>query len=103
MQIYQLSGRNVEVTEPMREYVEEKLSRLDRYNDQITNARVTLTVRDVRSAGSGAAAASWVRTLHDGSVGGLTTRVLAMLLGMAPAVLFTTGVLHWRRRRAGRG
>lgn len=62
-----------------------------------------LAVRDVRSAGSGAAAASWIRTLHDGSVGGLTTRVLAMLLGMAPAVLFTTGVLHWRRRRAGRG
>ncbi|MHA0034598.1 ribosome hibernation-promoting factor, HPF/YfiA family [Deinococcus sp. PESE-13] len=49
MQIYQLSGRNVEVTEPMREYVEEKLSRLDRYTDQITDARVTLTVRDVRN------------------------------------------------------
>ena len=50
MHIYQLSGRNVEVTDAMREYVEEKLSRLDRYNDQITNARVTLTVRDVRNA-----------------------------------------------------
>lgn len=50
MHIYQLSGRNVEVTDAMREYVEEKLARLDRYNDQITNARVTLTVRDVRSA-----------------------------------------------------
>jgi SSU ribosomal protein S30P/sigma 54 modulation protein len=49
VQIYQLSGRNVEVTEPMREYVEEKLSRLDRYTDQITDARVTLTVRDVRN------------------------------------------------------
>ncbi|AXG98292.1 ribosome-associated translation inhibitor RaiA [Deinococcus wulumuqiensis] len=49
MQIYQLSGRNVEVTEAMREYVQEKLSRLDRYNDQITDARVTLTVRDVRN------------------------------------------------------
>lgn len=50
MHIYQLSGRNVEVTDAMRTYVEEKLSRLDRYNDQITNARVTLTVRDVRNA-----------------------------------------------------
>lgn len=48
MHIYKLSGRNVEVTDAMRDYVEEKLSRLDRYNDQITDARVTLTVRDVR-------------------------------------------------------
>lgn len=50
MQIYQLSGRNVEVTEALREYVETKLERLDRYSSQITDARVTLTVRDVRDA-----------------------------------------------------
>ncbi|MFD2609697.1 ribosome hibernation-promoting factor, HPF/YfiA family [Deinococcus taklimakanensis] len=50
MHIYKLSGRNVEVTDAMRDYVQEKLSRLDRYNDQITDARVTLTVRDVRDA-----------------------------------------------------
>lgn len=50
MHIYQLSGRNVEVTPAMKDYVEEKLARLDRYSDQITDARVTLTVRDVRSA-----------------------------------------------------
>lgn len=51
MHIYKLSGRNVEVTEAMRDYVEEKLTRLDRYSDQITDARVTLTVRDVRDSG----------------------------------------------------
>ncbi|MFC4426102.1 ribosome hibernation-promoting factor, HPF/YfiA family [Deinococcus navajonensis] len=51
MRIYKLSGRNVEVTDAMRDYVEEKLTRLDRYNDQITDARVTLTVRDVRDSG----------------------------------------------------
>ena len=51
MHIYKLSGRNVEVTDAMRDYVEEKLTRLDRFNDQITDARVTLTVRDVRDAG----------------------------------------------------
>jgi len=49
--IYKLSGRNVDVTDAMRAYVEEKLSRLDRFSDQITDARVTLTVRDVRDAG----------------------------------------------------
>ncbi|MFW8625863.1 ribosomal subunit interface protein [Deinococcus indicus] len=51
MHIYKLSGRNVEVTDAMRDYVQEKLTRLDRYNDQITDARVTLTVRDVRDSG----------------------------------------------------
>lgn len=51
MHIYQLSGRNVDVTDAMREYVQEKLTRLDRYSDQITDARVVLTVRDVRDAG----------------------------------------------------
>ncbi|PNY83065.1 ribosome hibernation-promoting factor, HPF/YfiA family [Deinococcus koreensis] len=50
MHIYKLSGRNVEVTDAMRVYVEEKLTRLDRYHDQITDARVTLTVRDVRDS-----------------------------------------------------
>jgi putative sigma-54 modulation protein len=48
--IYKLSGRNVDVTDAMRDYVEEKLTRLDRYNDSITDARVTLTVREVRDA-----------------------------------------------------
>ena len=51
MHIYQLSGRNVDITDAMRDYVEEKLTRLDRFSDQITDARVVLTVRDVRDAG----------------------------------------------------
>jgi putative sigma-54 modulation protein len=49
--IYKLSGRNVDVTEALREYVESKMTRLERFNGQITDARVTLTVRDVRDAG----------------------------------------------------
>lgn len=51
MHIYELSGRNVDVTDAMRDYVEEKLTRLDRFSDQITDARVVLTVREVRDAG----------------------------------------------------
>ena len=50
MNIYRFSGRGVEVTEALREYVENKLAKLERFNDQITEARVTLTVRDVRDA-----------------------------------------------------
>jgi len=69
--------------------------------DQST-ARV-LAVHDVRRGGSGTVLASWIRTLHDGTVGGMATRVLAVLLGFVPTILLATGILHWlRRRRAAR-
>ena len=58
-----------------------------------------LAVHDVRRAGAGAFLASWVRTLHDGTVGGLATRVLTVLLGFVPTLLFVTGILHWLGRR----
>lgn len=58
-----------------------------------------LAIHDVRRANTGSAIARWIRTLHDGTVGGTTTRVLALLLGFVPALLFATGVLHWLRRR----
>lgn len=57
-----------------------------------------LALHDVRRAGTGTAVASWVRTLHDGTVGGLATRILAVLLGFVPALLFAIGILHWLRR-----
>ena len=57
-----------------------------------------LAVHDVRRAGAGTAVASWIRTLHDGTVGGMATRILAMLVGFVPTLLFVTGILHWRRR-----
>ncbi|TVV76226.1 PepSY-associated TM helix domain-containing protein [Sphingomonas solaris] len=64
-----------------------------------------LAVHDVRQAGPGAAVARWIRTLHDGTIGGMATRILAVVLGFVPALLFATGVLHWwrRRRMAGAG
>ena len=58
-----------------------------------------LAVRDLRRAGRGAWLNAWVRPLHDGTVGGLATRILAVLVGLAPALLFATGLLHWLRRR----
>lgn len=66
---------------------------VDRY------ASTVLAVHDVRRGNPGTTVLSWVRALHDGTVGGLATRVLAMLLGLVPAILFVTGILHWRRRR----
>ncbi|HRP47656.1 MAG TPA: ribosome-associated translation inhibitor RaiA [Trueperaceae bacterium] len=42
MNIYKLIGRNIEVTDAMRQYAEDKLSRLDRYSDQIVDASVVM-------------------------------------------------------------
>jgi putative sigma-54 modulation protein len=39
-----VSGHHVEVTPALREYVENKLERLQRHFDQITNTEVTLIV-----------------------------------------------------------
>jgi len=39
-----VSGHHVEVTTPLREYVENKFERLQRHYDQITNTQVTLIV-----------------------------------------------------------
>lgn len=61
------------------------------------SARV-VAVQDIRHAGIGGAINAWVRPLHDGSVGGLPVRILAVLVGIAPAMLFVTGLLRWRIR-----
>ena len=39
-----VSGHHVEVTAPLRDYVESKFQRLQRHFDQITNTQVTLIV-----------------------------------------------------------
>lgn len=61
-----------------------------------------LAVHDMRRV-PGGGVASWVRVLHDGSLGGSTTRVLTVLFGLAPSLLLATGFLHRRRRRTSLG
>lgn len=61
-----------------------------------------LAVYDVRHGNASTATAKWIRVLHDGSVAGLSTRILAVILGLVPLGLFVTGFLHWRRRLAAR-
>ncbi len=43
MNIYKLVGRNIEVTDAMRQYAEDKLAKLDRIWDQIVDARVVMS------------------------------------------------------------
>lgn len=58
-----------------------------------------LAVDDARRAGAGSTVNAWLHPLHDGSAGGLAGRVLAVLAGLVPAVLFGTGLARWRLRR----
>ncbi len=51
MNIYKLIGRNIEITDAMRSYAEDKLAKLDRFNDQIVDARVVMSY-DGKSAGT---------------------------------------------------
>ena len=44
MQIYRLVGRNVEITDAIRNYLEKKLARLERYFDGIQDAKVVLSL-----------------------------------------------------------
>lgn len=39
-----LSGHHIDITDSLRSYVEDKMSKLDRHFDNITSGQVTLTV-----------------------------------------------------------
>jgi putative sigma-54 modulation protein len=43
-----ISGHHVDVTTPMRDYVINKMERLERHFDQITTTQVTLSVEKLR-------------------------------------------------------
>ena len=66
---------------------------VDQYSGQV------LAVHDARAGTSGNIASNWIRPLHDASVGGLATRILGVVIGLAPLLLFITGLLRWRLRR----
>ena len=43
-----ISGQHVEVTQPLRDYVLEKLARVESHFDKITNVQVTMTVEKLK-------------------------------------------------------
>lgn len=43
-----LTGHHCEITEPLREYVHKKMTRLERHTDDITNIHIVLTVEKMR-------------------------------------------------------
>lgn len=46
MYIYQLIGRNIDVTDAMRTYAEDKLEKLERFSDQIIDAKVVMSYNE---------------------------------------------------------
>lgn len=45
MNVYKLVGRNVEITDALRDYAHNRLSRLERFSNQIVDAKVVLHVK----------------------------------------------------------
>ena len=43
MDIYRMIGRNIDVTDAMRSYTEEKLSKLDHFSDRVVDAKVVIS------------------------------------------------------------
>ncbi len=51
MHIYKMIGRNLEVTDAMRTYAEDKLEKLERFSDQIVDARVVMSYNEGDNGG----------------------------------------------------
>jgi len=63
---------------------------VDQYSGRV------LAVTDARTAGASTTINNWVHPLHDGSAGGLPLRLLVLLAGLVPLILFITGWMRWR-------
>jgi putative sigma-54 modulation protein len=59
-----IAGKNLEITDSLRKYVEKKIGRLDRYLPNIIDARVELGVENTRAAKDSQIAQVTLRTKH---------------------------------------
>ncbi len=59
-----ISGKNLEITDSLRAYVEKKIGRLERYLPNIIDARVELAVENTRAAKDSQIAQVTLRTKH---------------------------------------
>ena len=67
---------------------------LDPYDGRV------LAVRDERRDSAGDIMLTWLHPLHGGEAFGLIGRWLVFVSGLLPALLFTTGLMRWRGRKA---
>ena len=66
---------------------------IDQYTGQI------LAVRDPRSERAGNTFLDWMHPLHNGEIAGLTGRIVVLLSGLFPALLYYTGFIRWRQKK----
>jgi uncharacterized iron-regulated membrane protein len=69
---------------------------VDRYSGAI------LHVQDREDFSAGERVLEWLYPLHSGEAFGGLGRTLALLIGIAPLVLYVTGFLRWRHKRRAR-
>jgi putative sigma-54 modulation protein len=103
-----IQGKNVEITDRLREYVEKKMGRLDRYLPTIDEARVELSTARARSAGDRQVAQLTVRS--KGSIlraeektSDIFTSIDAVLDKMYRQIARYKGKRHGRGRAAMQG
>lgn len=65
---------------------------VDQYSGKV------LAVHDVDQSNISTRIAAWIRPIHDGSIAGIGTRLLAVVLGLLPTAMLITGFLYWRQR-----
>lgn len=61
-----------------------------------------LDVRDGRNDSAGDTLLAWMHPLHSGEAFGTAGRLLILLSGILPVLLFATGLVRWRQKQAGR-
>lgn len=61
-----------------------------------------LAVRDARADGAGDTVLAWLHPLHSGEALGMPGRLLVLVSGFVPALLFVTGVIRWRQKARAR-
>lgn len=67
------------------------------YFDQYTGK--VLHVEDTTIAPLGARIYNVLYPIHTGAIGGTYTRILQVIIGLMPVILFVTGYVMWRNRR----
>ncbi len=66
---------------------------IDQYNGQV------LSVRDPKNQSSGDVFLNWMHPLHSGEIAGLPGRIIVVICGFVPVILFYTGFVRWLQKR----
>jgi uncharacterized iron-regulated membrane protein len=69
---------------------------IDQYSGDV------LATYDPHSDGWGDTAVNWLVPIHDGKAFGTAGRIVVMVLGLVPSVLFVTGFMRWNQKRRAR-